>query len=186
MTPAIDGTLRKFARTAIATAQRQFRPPPSLFFLPPTMNIPSRLSIASLLAATLAVTAACRAPSDTPTAPAPAPAPAAAGVPAETAAPPLTAQAPTANYLHVTPATLDKCKPGSEVEVTWDLAGDFPGVTGIQIFVGTDEAPKLFSSGGARGSTRTGAWTKPGSIFRLVNKKTGEEIERVVIGGPDC
>ena len=96
------------------------------------------------------------------------------------------ATAPETKYIHATPARLEKCGEGVPVEISWDLLGDYPGVTGVQVFVGPDDKQKLFSAGGARGTTKTGPWSKPGSIFRLKNKKTGEEIERLVIGGPDC
>ncbi len=89
-------------------------------------------------------------------------------------------------YLHATPSTLDNCSKGQAIGISWDLGTDFPGVTGVEIVVGPDDQPKLFSAGGAKGETTTGPWTKPGTIFRLMNKKTREEIERLTIGGPNC
>ena len=93
--------------------------------------------------------------------------------------------APSANrFLQVSPAQLDHCKRGQQVEISWDLGSAFPGVTGVEIFVGPEDQQKLFSAGGAKGQTKTGPWTKPGTIFRLKNKKTGEEIERLTMQGP--
>jgi len=101
---------------------------------------------------------------------------------AESSAP----QAVTSRYLHATPSLLEDCKRGQSVDLKWDLGTDFPGVTGVEIYVGADGQEKLFSAGGAKGETKTGLWTKPGSIFRLKNKKSGEEIERITIAGPSC
>lgn len=145
------------------------------------MNTRSQLRFASLLLFALTA-AACGGAGD-------APAPTASPAPADAAPQPV--EAPPAasaqgKYLRATPGELENCKQRESVEISWDLAGDFPGVTGVQIFVGPDEEPKLFSSGGASGTTRTGQWTRVGSTFRLVNKKSGEEIERIVIGGPAC
>lgn len=89
-------------------------------------------------------------------------------------------------YIHASPIRLEKCGKGEAVEITWDLQGAFPGVTGVEVYVGSDDKQKLFSAGGAKGTTKTGPWTKPGTIFRLKNKKTGEEIEQLVIDGPPC
>jgi hypothetical protein len=102
--------------------------------------------------------------------------------PAETAT--AAPQPAATRFLHVSPARLDHCKRGQEVEVSWDLGSAFPGVTGVEIFVGPEDQQKLFSAGGAKGQTKTGPWTKPGTIFRLKNKKTGEEIERLTMQGP--
>ena len=144
---------------------------------PIDMTNKSQLRIVSLLFISLA--AACSGSGDTPVTDSPRP------VPSEIT-PAASVGSQQGKYLRATPNELAVCKPGQSVEISWDLAGDFPGVTGVDIFVGTDEAPKLFSSGGAVGTTRTGTWTTPGTTFRLMNKKSREEIERIVIGGPTC
>ncbi|WP_024868633.1 hypothetical protein [Pseudoxanthomonas suwonensis] len=89
-------------------------------------------------------------------------------------------------YLQIEPLAMETCAKAQSVKVDWDLGTDFPGVTGVQVFVGADESSKLFSAGGAKGTTQTGNWVRAGTIFRLVNKKTGEEIERVVVGSKPC
>ncbi|MHC9085634.1 hypothetical protein ACYX7E_11475 [Luteimonas sp. RIT-PG2_3] len=81
--------------------------------------------------------------------------------------------------------TLATCSP-EVAKISWDVSQQHPNVTNVQIFAGPDSEPVLFSSGGATGSVETGAWTKPGTIFRLRDGASGEELSRIVIGGPAC
>ncbi len=82
-------------------------------------------------------------------------------------------------------ASLPSCDPVIAT-ITWDVRKAHPGVATVQIFAGLDSNPVLFSAGGANGRAETGRWVKPGTIFRLRDGASGDELSRIVVGGPEC
>ena len=81
--------------------------------------------------------------------------------------------------------TVSSCSP-VVAKISWDVSQQHPGVNNVQIFAGPESQPALFSAGGAKGSAETGEWTRPGTIFRVRDGASGEELSRIVIGGPVC
>lgn len=89
--------------------------------------------------------------------------------------------------ISVTPASIQNCDPGVEATIRWDVSKAKVATDSTEIWVGTDAASmKLFSAGGATGETKTGAWTHPGTHFMLKNRKDGNPLGEVVVGGPTC
>lgn len=86
----------------------------------------------------------------------------------------------------VDPASIAACGQPVVATVKWDVRKEHPQTTTVQIYTGADDAPTLFAEGGNYGEAKTAAWTSPGSIFRLRDKASGEELQRVVVAGPKC
>lgn len=134
-------------------------------------------SRAFLIAAAVAFVAACGpAPSDDATA-------GGAANDRPTTAKPLPAV--TSTLLSSDQASLRSCDPVIAT-ISWDVRKQHPAVGTVQIFAGLDSNPVLFSAGGANGRAETGRWVKPGTIFRLRDAASGDELSRIVIGGPEC
>jgi hypothetical protein len=85
---------------------------------------------------------------------------------------------PVTHLLHAQPPILTNCTP-VPVKLTWDAGTDVPY---IDLFVGD----QLFVSAASSDSQMTGPWVQPGTVFTLKHGKTGEVLERLVIGGPHC
>ena len=101
---------------------------------------------------------------------------------AEAATPASTAVDPT---FSVDPASMTSCD-SVIATVKWDIRTEHPAVSEIEILVGPDSAPTLFAASGNYGEIKTGPWTAPGETFRLRDKATGLELERLVVTGPAC
>jgi len=105
------------------------------------------------------------------------------------AAPDATAPATPAvaslGLISVDPAKLDECF-GVVATVKWDVATSNPGVAAVQVFVGPEADQRLFTEGGNVGQAETGLWTAPGATFRLKDKATGTELDRITVAGPAC
>lgn len=93
---------------------------------------------------------------------------------------------PPGTAMAVKPAALQSCDPPEAVTVQWDFSTSHPEASTIEIWVGSEEQPMLFASGGAAGSATTGAWAHPGLVFRARDAAGGEEVGRVAIAGPEC
>lgn len=100
---------------------------------------------------------------------------------------PVSIPASSSSVISVTPSNLQNCDKGVEATVDWD-AGKAKTITdSTEIWVGADTASmKLFSAGGAKGQTKTGPWTVPGTHFVLKNKQNGNSLGEAVVGGPAC
>lgn len=85
----------------------------------------------------------------------------------------------------MTPSSLTFCTPDS-VGLTWDLRGSHPGVQTIDIYVGEGASAKLFTEGGPSGTSMTGQWAHPGTVFTLKDKVDGKQLDKVRIDGPNC
>lgn len=114
-----------------------------------------------------------------------APSPAAAPVAAAPAAPATAAPTNDVQRLHLDPATLSACEPGSSVRVNWD-ASDLAETNDLQVWVVDGGQEKLFVAGGASGTATTGTWSRPGTGFRLKSARTGAIVAETVVGGPPC
>jgi len=114
--------------------------------------------------------------------PPPAATPAPAATP--TAAPPAVVAADN-HRLKLEPSSLPACEPGSVVKVIWD-ATDLTTSTDLQLWVVAGGQEKLFASGGASGDATTGAWSRPGTIFRLKTAGDGSVVAEAVVDGPSC
>lgn len=91
--------------------------------------------------------------------------------------------------LKVTPASLtkDACDNGVEANIAWDASAAGVATDSTEVWVSNNtDKPKLFSAGGAKGETKTGNWTHPGTRFVLRNKSDGKVIGEAVVGGPHC
>ena len=137
--------------------------------------IPTMLLVLSL--------AACG--NDQPDAPPPVASPA-TSVTTPAATPAATPGAATAPAdFQVIPAALPACSPPSVVTLKWDMSATHPGVKQVEVWVGPDAQPVLFTAMGGKDETKTGPWATPGSIFRL-RDMAGKELARVVLGGTAC
>lgn len=100
-------------------------------------------------------------------------------------APAISAAADDIQRLRLDPATLSSCEPGSEVTVNWD-ASDLADNADLQLWVLEGGQEKLFAAGGAVGKATTGAWSRPGTSFRLKSANNGAIITEAVVGGSPC
>lgn len=145
------------------------------------MTASARRANAFLCLAGTALIAAC---SQSPTGDAPA-TPPAPGTTAGATTTSATSDVPQGRFIRAVPASLPDCNP-AVVMLEWDTNTLTPPPPSVRIHIASAESERLFAAGGAKGSAETGRWALPGSTFLLRNGETGEELERVVIGGPAC
>jgi len=86
--------------------------------------------------------------------------------------------------LSIDPKEMPSCEP-MEATVSWDVS-DQPNLPSVELWVGGDNDEKLFAGGGPTGSAKTGAWTRPGTRFRLKTPQTRQVIVEALVGGPGC
>lgn len=88
--------------------------------------------------------------------------------------------------ISVDPASMKGCD-SIVATVQWDAAKAGVSTSDTEIWTGpSDTDTKLFSAGGAAGTTKTGPWSQPGTHFILKNKQDGKVLGEAVIGGPAC
>ena len=86
--------------------------------------------------------------------------------------------------LSIEPKEMSSCEP-METVVSWDLS-DQPHLSSVELWVGGGGDEKLFAAGGPTGSARTGAWTRPGTLFRLKTPQSHQVLVEAMVGGPEC
>jgi hypothetical protein len=111
--------------------------------------------------------------------------PPAASASATAEAPPAPAPAADNHRLRLEPGSLSACEPGSAVTANWDATG-LPDNADLQLWIVEGGQEKLFAAGGSSGTATTGAWSRPGTVFRLKSAKNGAVIAEAVVGGPSC
>lgn len=94
--------------------------------------------------------------------------------------------APPGGSMIISPATLLDCDAPAVVGLEWDFSATVPAPEAVDIWVGAEDAPELFTSGGAKGSARTDAWAVPGLVFRARDPTSARELGRAVVQGPEC
>ena len=93
---------------------------------------------------------------------------------------------PQTRFIHSEPAELPNCD-FTKVTLKWDASGAGIPIAVVEIYAGdATSTPGLFAAGGITGEKETGPWVRPGSTFSLRDKATGNELEKLVIGGPRC
>lgn len=93
---------------------------------------------------------------------------------------------PQTRFIHAEPAELTNCE-FTKVTLKWDASGAGIPIAVVEIHAGdATSTPGLFAAGGITGEKETGPWVRPGSTFSLRDKATGNELEKLVIGGPRC
>ena len=85
------------------------------------------------------------------------------------------------NLLKAEPINLQSCEP-SVVEISWDITALAPDVADVEVYAGD----ALFASGGATGTAPTGPWVIPGGRFIMKSKGSGDVLDELLVGGPDC
>lgn len=133
----------------------------------------------------LGVTSCNKPVADADVSPAPAPANPASSTGQVSPATPAAAPATGVNGLLQANPGLATCEPGSDVRFTWDVSAR-PGVTGVEVWVGDGDQAKLFTAGGVQGGESTGPWVKPGTLFILRDQAGGQELDRLMVQGPNC
>lgn len=93
---------------------------------------------------------------------------------------------PQTRFIRAEPAELSNCD-FTKVTLKWDASGAGMPIAVVEIHAGdATSTPGLFAAGGITGEKETGPWVRPGSTFSLRDKATGNELEKLVIGGPRC
>ncbi len=88
--------------------------------------------------------------------------------------------------ISVEPLALADCN-GSVVTVRWNLRQEHPDLLASEVLtLDAQGALTMFAAGAQGGEARTGPWATPGSTFVVRDRATGMELDRVVVGGPDC
>ena len=77
------------------------------------------------------------------------------------------------------------CSAPAEISVAWDVSGK-ASTESVKLYVGDGTNAKLFASGGAQGTGKTGPWVVPGGVFVLRNGQDESELDRMAIPGPAC
>ncbi len=93
----------------------------------------------------------------------------------------------TSKLLTFEPSSLEKCEPGSEVNVKWNITSENSNITTVQLFVSDGSKEILFAEGNAMGEATTGPWARAGNpTFILKEKSNGKVIAEAKIQGPRC
>lgn len=91
----------------------------------------------------------------------------------------------SANGLMTATPGVATCDPGTDVKFAWDVTAK-PEIANVEVWVGEAPDTTLFAAGGPTGSQDTGPWVKPGTVFVLQDQASKQEVDRIVIGGPEC
>ncbi|WP_158883208.1 hypothetical protein [Rhodanobacter sp. L36] len=115
------------------------------------------------------------------------PANAASPVQAATSTSAASATVKQSTSMSVDPGSMVSCDPAAVATVKWSVGSDHPGISSVQLFVTSDaQGPKVLAEGGAAGQAQTGNWTRPGTLFVLKDKSTGNILDQVKVSGPAC
>lgn len=88
----------------------------------------------------------------------------------------------------VTPGEVHMCDGRDRVvsEVSWRVTDPAVSTVKVEIDTETDPARKVFTSGGATGSEKTGDWVVKGVRFHLMDGVSGKELASHQVAGLPC